>query len=165
LDASDPAKNLRELCTSAGELLKKKLMIVADNQEQPACPQSVGREGEFLTQKRRLKPRFKLWLSSDVAEGAFGDGKWRLLKAIGKEGSLSAAAKMLGISYRKAWGDIKKAEENLGVALVEKQHGGKAGGSTLLTDAGKKWIEAYTQFQQEVAESAKNAFARHMEGL
>ena len=63
--------------------------------------------------KTHLCPRSKLWISSDEAEGVFGDGKWRLLEAIEKDGSLNAASRSLGISYRKAWGDLKKAESCL----------------------------------------------------
>jgi molybdate transport system regulatory protein len=107
--------------------------------------------------KTGLKPRFKLWLSSGDAEGAFGDGKWRLLRAIEREGSLRVAAHLLGISYRKAWGDIKKAEESLGMALVEKRHGGRDGGSTRLTSAGKEWLALYTRFRTKVEKSVKKA--------
>ena len=70
----------------------------------------------------------KLWLSSSDDEGIFGDGKWRLLRAIERESSLSAAAKALHISYRKAWGDLKKAEECLGIKFIEKHRGGDHGG-------------------------------------
>ena len=40
-------------------------------------------------------PRFKLWISTDEAQGVFGDGKWRLLAAIQREGSLKAASQSL----------------------------------------------------------------------
>ncbi len=58
---------------------------------------------------KKLRARFKLWLSTKDIEGVFGDGKWRLLEAIETKGSLSADSKMLSISYRKAWGYLKKA--------------------------------------------------------
>ena len=45
----------------------------------------------------KLTPKCKLWLSTDRAEGVFGDGKWRLLKAIHAAGSLTAAAKSMRI--------------------------------------------------------------------
>ena len=90
-----------------------------------------------------LKPRFKLWLSSEDAEGVFGDGKWRLLEAVQREGSLSTAARSLGISYRKAWGDIQKAEKYLGTELITKRRGGTEGGGASLTEKGRKWMKAY----------------------
>ena len=94
---------------------------------------------------KKLKVRFKLWLSTKNDKGIFGDGRWRLLKAIENKGSLSSASESLGISYRKAWGDLNKAQDCLNIALVEKQRGGKVGGRTILTEQGKKWARAYTK--------------------
>lgn len=110
---------------------------------------------------RKMRPRFKLWLNSGDIEGAFGDGKWRLLDAIEAQGSLRAASESLGISYRKAWGDLKKTQSALGVALVEKQRGGKMGGRTVLTDQGRKWINAYGAFRSDIEKAIAKAFGRH----
>ncbi len=112
-----------------------------------------------------LHPRFKLWLSSDEAEGVFGDGKWRLLAAVDREGSLKAASQSLRISYRKAWGDLRKAEDCLEVGFLEKRRGGSGGGESRLTDAGKKWLEAYSTFRAEVERAAAAAFETHIKGL
>lgn len=114
---------------------------------------------------KKLRARFKLWLSSEDAEGAFGDGKWRLLKAIDDEGSLNAASSKLSISYRKAWGDLKKAQEALGVSLVEKQRGGKLGGKTTLTSQGEKWVKAYTKFRSDIEKQVAEAYKKHIVGL
>ena len=114
---------------------------------------------------KKLQPRFKLWLDSGRIEGAFGDGKWRLLKAIGSEGSLRAASGLLRISYRKAWGDLKKTQTALGVALVEKQRGGKMGGRTVLTAEGMEWIGAYGGFRNDIEKTIAEAFARHFAEL
>ncbi len=114
---------------------------------------------------KKLRARFKLWLSSEDAEGAFGDGKWRLLKAIDNKGSLNAASKSLRISYRKAWGDLKKAQEALGVNLVEKQRGGVLGGKTTLTGQGEKWVKAYTKFRSDIEKEVAKAYKRHIARL
>jgi molybdate transport system regulatory protein len=114
---------------------------------------------------KKLSVRFKLWLNCPEAEGVFGDGKWRLLKAIDEKGSLSAASDALGISYRKAWGDLNKAEQGLDVALVEKKRGGSRGGRTGLTAAGRRWVAAYQRFRAEIENAAQKAYARHMKGL
>ncbi len=112
-----------------------------------------------------LKTRFKLWLSSEDAEGVFGDGKWRLLKSIDTEGSLRAASQSLHISYRKAWGDLKKAQQCLNVPLVEKQRGGALGGRTELTEQGKNWVDAYTRFRSDIEKAAEKAFTKHIRRL
>jgi molybdate transport system regulatory protein len=114
---------------------------------------------------KQLKTRFKLWLSSEDAEGVFGDGKWRLLKSIDAEGSLRAASQSLHISYRKAWGDLKKAQQCLNVALVEKQRGGIQGGQTVLTEQGKKWVEAFTRFRRDIEKAAEKAYEKYIKDL
>jgi len=112
-----------------------------------------------------LHPRFKLWLSAPGAEGAFGDGKWRLLAALKQEGSLHAASRELHISYRKAWGDLQKMERCLGVRLVTKRRGGALGGATSLTAEGHRWVEAYTAFREAVDAAVATAFGRHLKAL
>ena len=114
---------------------------------------------------KQLRTRFKLWLSSEDAEGVFGDGKWRLLKSIDAEGSLRAASRSLHISYRKAWGDLKKAQQCLNVPLVEKQRGGVLGGRTALTEQGKKWADAYTRFRSDIEKAAGKAYEEHIKEL
>lgn len=114
---------------------------------------------------KKLRARFKLWLSSKEAEGVFGDGKWRLLKAVDSAGSLSAASQSLRISYRKAWGDLNKAQEYLNVVLVEKHRGGNMGGRTILTNKGKKWIEAYAKFRADIEKAVEKAYEKHIKEL
>ena len=114
---------------------------------------------------KQLRTRFKLWLSTEDAEGAFGDGKWRLLKKIDAKGSLSAASQSLHISYRKAWGDLKKAQQCLNVPLVEKQRGGIQGGQTALTEEGKKWVQAYARFRTDIERAIEQAYEQHIKEL
>ena len=108
-----------------------------------------------------LHPRFKLWISSNEAEGVFGDGKWRLLQAIEREGSLTAASEALGISYRKAWGDLRKAERCLGVTFLERRRGGSGGGQTTVTETGRRWLAAYARFRSDVERVTAEAFESH----
>jgi molybdate transport system regulatory protein len=112
---------------------------------------------------KKVRARFKLWLSTEEAEGVFGDGKWRLLKAIESAGSLKAASGMLGISYRKAWGDLRKAEQHLGVKLAETERGGDKGGRTGLTEEGKKWVRAYGKFRKDIERTVDKAHKKYIE--
>lgn len=125
-------------------------------------PRKNRRQRELLT---GLRARFKLWLSTKDAEGVFGNGKWRLLKAVESTGSLSAASKSLRISYRKAWGDLKKAQEVLSLALVEKRRGGAMGGRTALTSEGRKWVKAYTRFHGDIEKAVEKAYQKHIKEL
>lgn len=96
--------------------------------------------------------KHKLWISSKTASGIFGDGKYYLLKTIEQTGSLKEAAKIRNISYRKAWGDLKKAESGLGFSLITKIRGGKGGGgSTVLTEKGKTLIDLYSSLKKETS--------------
>jgi molybdate transport repressor ModE-like protein len=112
-----------------------------------------------------LRAKFKLWLSTRDIEGVFGDGKWRLLKAIESTGSLAQASESLRISYRKAWGDLKKAQEALNEPLVEKYRGGIQGGQSTLTEQGKKWLEAYTRFRNDIEKAIEKAYQKHIKEL
>jgi len=107
----------------------------------------------------------KLWLSATTAEGVFGDGKWRLLSAIESEGSLRAAAERLGISYRKAWGDLQKAEKNLDTALIERFRGGPSGGKSTLTKQGTDWLRAYNNFRSDIEKAVDSAYKKHIRML
>jgi molybdate transport system regulatory protein len=122
-------------------------------------------KGKSRKPEGAIRPRFRLWLSSAEAEGVFGDGKWRLLAAIEREESLAAAAASLRMSYRKAWGDLKKAEKCLGVRLIEKHRGGTGGGASRLTKAGRAWLQAYSRLRADVETAVDKAYARHFRGV
>lgn len=101
---------------------------------------------------------YKIWLSTNEGINLMGDGKWKILKAIEKLGSLKAATDSLGITYRRTWGDLKKIEELLGFALLEKERGGKDGGKTYLTTEGKLLVNAFDEFHNKVDIVMENAF-------
>lgn len=103
---------------------------------------------------------YKVWLSDEKGENLLGDDKWQLLKEIERHGSLKAAAEMLGISYRKAWGDIKSAEQKLGIKLVSKTRGGKDGGNSFLTEEGERFILSYDEFRREFASSVDEVIVK-----
>lgn len=109
--------------------------------------------------EKGFSPGLKLWVSLN-GKGVFGKGKWLLLDAVKSEGSLQAAARALGISYRKAWGDLKEAEKELGITLLTHHRGGPDGGSSSLTEAGAWWWQEYARFQDEVEKKTTEAFER-----
>jgi len=102
--------------------------------------------------------RYKLWLSAVSGEGIIGEGQYQLLRSIEANGSLKAAADELGTSYRKAWGDIKNAEELLGYELTEKQRGGKDGGKSTLTDKANNLLEAYDALHKKMDTAIEEAY-------
>ena len=94
--------------------------------------------------------KHKVWLENIQGQDIVGDGKFDLLLCIDELESLMAAAEKLGISYRKAWGNIREIEQRLGFNIVEKHRGGKDGGKTLLNQEGKKLINAYKEFLHDI---------------
>ncbi len=87
-----------------------------------------------------------LWL--DQAGGApVGGKRIALLEAIGTQGSITAAAKAVGLSYKAAW-DAVDAMNNLSAApLVIRATGGRHGGGTRLTDHGQQLVELYRKLE------------------
>lgn len=83
---------------------------------------------------------------------AFGPGRAQLLENIERLGSLSKAAKELGMGYRAAWGKIRRTEEVLGFKLIET--GGNYKEGCRLTRAGKELMERFHRWRQEVEEDA-----------
>ena len=98
---------------------------------------------------------YKIWLFKNH-ENIIEHRLFNLLDKIQSEGSLSKAARVIGISYRKAWGDLKKAEETLGFQLVDKQRGGEKGGKSVLTEDGQNIINAYNELILEFDKSIYN---------
>lgn len=69
--------------------------------------------------------------------------KFSLLKAIQESDSIKHASKECGVSYRKAWDNIRESENALGFKLVETHRGGPEGGRTILTKDGNRLVEAH----------------------
>lgn len=109
-----------------------------------------------------MKPNIKLYLTKDCIQNVFGSGKWHLLVAIQQYGSIQNAAKSLGRSYRKAWGDIKQAEIGLGKKLIVTSRGGKSGGEAKLTDFGSELLLKWNDYYTAIESSMKQAYAIHL---
>jgi molybdate transport repressor ModE-like protein len=91
----------------------------------------------------KLKPNWKIWLE-DQGTYVFGPGAYSILKSIRDTGTITKGAQSLGMSYRYAWGVIRKIERQLGVKLIMTHKGGiVGGGGATITDAGLKLIELY----------------------
>jgi molybdate transport system regulatory protein len=113
----------------------------------------------------RVKPskfeiflNYKLWLSSVTGEGILEEERYKLLKKIQENGSLRSAASEMKVSYRKAWGDLKKSEELLGYKLVNRQRGGKDGGASQLTEKAIKLLEAYEALHVRLDDAVEKAY-------
>jgi molybdate transport system regulatory protein len=92
----------------------------------------------------RLALQGSLWLAADGREFA-GGSRLALLRAVADEGSITQAARAVGMSYKGAWMAIDAMNQAAGAPLVERATGGRGGGSTVLTDHGRRVLERYEQ--------------------
>lgn len=106
--------------------------------------------------------RMKLWIDVE-GENAFGMGSVVLLRGVLSTGSLAGAAKELGMSYRTAWGRIRKIEERLGQPVLIKRGGNKSGYQ--LSESGAQFLEAYEAMYAVVSDVAQREFSRRFSKL
>ncbi len=106
---------------------------------------------------REMRGRSKVWLEVD-GQAFLGEGRFRMLAAIERSGSINAAAKDLGISYRKIWAQLQVMEENAPFKLLERRTGGKGGGETRLTPAAKLLLGSYRNLREQVNLAADRGF-------
>ena len=105
----------------------------------------------------KVQVRSKVWLEAE-GRPVLGPGRLELLQYIDKQGSISRAARLLKMTYRKAWGQIKAMEEQLGLPLVEKQAGGPGGGGARLTAEARDLLSKYFRLAQGIEEEVDRRF-------
>jgi molybdate transport system regulatory protein len=87
---------------------------------------------------------------------AVGPGKVDLLESIAQEGSITAAARELGMSYRRAWLLVDTMNRCFRRPLVEAATGGKRGGGAKLTATGEDVVRRYRRVEQSASRAARN---------
>ncbi|MES2180639.1 MAG: winged helix-turn-helix domain-containing protein [Pseudomonadota bacterium] len=78
---------------------------------------------------------------------AFGPGKAELLGAINRQGSISAAAKSMNMSYKRAWDLVMVMNASFKEPLVATVVGGPHGGGATLTQFGHHVLQQYLNIQ------------------
>lgn len=77
-----------------------------------------------------------------------GPGRADLLELIGETGSISEAAKRMGMSYKRAWSLVQALNQGFGAPLVETARGGAAQGGATVTAAGQDILRRYRHMQE-----------------
>lgn len=91
----------------------------------------------------------------DIAPGLrIGPGKVQLLEMIAEHGSISAAGRALGMSYRRAWMLIEEMNKGFGQPVVDAQIGGKAGGGARLSSLGADLVAHYRAIERAAHRAA-----------
>jgi molybdate transport system regulatory protein len=89
-----------------------------------------------------------------TAEVNLGPGKIALLEAIKSTGSISDAARSLGMSYRRAWLLVNSLKEGFSEAVTISATGGKGGGGARVTPFGLSLIKQFRLLEREIARLA-----------
>lgn len=92
--------------------------------------------------------RFRLQLGRTVA---MGPGKADLLTALAETGSISAAARQMGMSYKRAWYLIDTMNRCFREPVVETVKGGRGHGGARLTAMGQTVLERYRAMEARAA--------------
>ena len=100
--------------------------------------------------------RIRITKGDDIA---IGPGKVDLLEAIAETGSITAAAKKLGMSYRRAWMLVDTMNRCFKTPIVEAEAGGKRGGGTRLTGTGHDVVRLYRSIERKAAKAGVAAIA------
>jgi molybdate transport system regulatory protein len=93
-----------------------------------------------------MESRFRLRIGTD-RELSIGPGKVALLEAIRATGSISAAGRKLGMSYRRAWLLVDAMNKTFTGPVITTATGGREGGGTALTDLGAEIVERYRRIE------------------
>jgi molybdate transport system regulatory protein len=101
----------------------------------------------------------RLWIEKE-GQPFLGWGRIRLLETIETEGSISKAAKALGMSYKRAWHLVNAINDMADEPIVERSTGGAGGGGTNITTKGRKIIQEFKRIdslcQQLIQQEEKN---------
>jgi molybdate transport system regulatory protein len=101
----------------------------------------------------------RLSIRIDLASGdRIGPGKIALLEAIRSTGSISAAARSLGMSYRRAWLLVEEVNGALLEPAVTAATGGRHGGGAALTAVGARIIDLYRAIETQARSAAGGEF-------
>jgi len=105
----------------------------------------------------------KFWIEN-MGEAVLGGGKTNLLLAVDRLGSIQRAADELGMSYRHAWGAIRKVEQRAGFKILDTKLGRKDGGAKL-TPKGREFIGKVDSLLKDLQAIVEERFHQKFRGF
>lgn len=96
------------------------------------------------TGNQTVGSRLRVVIAPDVA---IGPGKADLLQGIKETGSIAAAGRRMGMSYKRAWYLVDTLNRHFAKPMVESVKGGRAGGGAQLTPLGDEVLLAFREMQ------------------
>lgn len=106
-----------------------------------------------------MNSMIKLYIVDENGDKVFGEGPYRLLKATMELGSLRKAAISMDMAYSKARKLISTAENAFGTPLLLPTIGGRTGGGSQVTEAGKELLEKYERYRNECKEANERIYS------
>lgn len=103
-----------------------------------------------MSDERNLELKLRILLGGTIA---MGPGKARLLTLIDERGSISAAARAMGMSYRRAWDLVNTMNQAFREPVVDTATGGSQGGGAELTEFGRSVLARYRDMERHAAEA------------
>lgn len=103
-------------------------------------------------------PRLRLRIVFDD-QAMLGPGKADLLELIRKTGSISAAGRAMGMSYKRAWTLVETMNALFRSPLVTSSRGGSAGGGAALTPDGERVLDLYRRLEARLAADGQDDVA------
>ncbi|HEX4606790.1 MAG TPA: LysR family transcriptional regulator, partial [Urbifossiella sp.] len=100
--------------------------------------------------------KVRVWVERDGRK-VLGPGRVELLGHIDRLRSITAAAKQMGMSYRRAWELVRDMNEAAGVPLVAATPGGPGGGGATVTPHGHRAVRLYEHLIGRFARTAADA--------
>jgi molybdate transport system regulatory protein len=107
--------------------------------------------------RKNTGPQLRVLLGSAIA---IGPGKADLLEAIARTGSIAAAGRTLGMSYRRAWLLVDTMNSSFRSPLVGAAKGGRRGGGATLTANGKEVLVRYRRMEARAGRLLAKEMAR-----
>lgn len=96
-----------------------------------------------------LKIRF--WIENPHGRVVLGPGRIELMELIDQHHSISAAARKMGMSYRRAWALVQDLNEAAGETLIQVSTGGVGGGGAAVTPRGQEAIQLYRRLALQLS--------------
>jgi molybdate transport system regulatory protein len=128
------------------------LVVLFGKIVKPLCPRKhIGEVSvvmvEFEGTKARPPGIRAKWF---VADETIGIGKIRLLETVGELGSISAAARQMGMGYKRAWFLIASLQQGFNAPLIETVRGGNTHGGAAITELGKELVRRFNAHEVEI---------------
>ncbi|HEV7432776.1 MAG TPA: LysR family transcriptional regulator [Steroidobacteraceae bacterium] len=103
----------------------------------------------------RITVRVRIYFDSTLA---IGPGRIELLEGVHRTGSLSQAAREMGMSYRRAWLLMQSLNESLNSPASVAARGGRGGGGAIVTPSGRALIRMYRRTEARVGRNIRQRF-------